>query len=81
MPIPFSNLIAMIYGEVKDLTKAVQLATKKIEGAYALGIMHNDEPNKLVVTKRNAPLIIGVGENEYYAASDVPAATSISASA
>ena len=68
-----AHLIAMIYGEVKDLTKAVQLATKKIEGAYALGIMHNDEPNKLVVTKRNAPLIIGVGENEYYAASDVPA--------
>lgn len=68
-----AHLVAMIYGEVKDLTKAVQLATKKIEGAYALGIMHNDEPNKLVVTKRNAPLIIGVGENEYYAASDVPA--------
>lgn len=68
-----AHLIAMIYGEVKDLTKAVQLATKKIEGAYALGIMHNDDPNKLVVTKRNAPLIIGVGENEYYAASDVPA--------
>ncbi len=68
-----AHLIAMIYGEVKDLTQAVQLATKKIEGAYALGIMHNDEPNKLVVTKRNAPLIIGVGENEYYAASDVPA--------
>ena len=68
-----AHLIAMIYGEVNDLTKAVQLATKKIEGAYALGIMHNDEPNKLVVTKRNAPLIIGVGENEYYAASDVPA--------
>ncbi len=66
-------LIAMIYGEVKDLTKAVQLATKRIQGAYALGIMHNDEPDKLVVTKRNAPLVIGVGENEYYAASDVPA--------
>ena len=68
-----AHLIAMIYGEVKDLTKAVQMAAKRIEGAYALGIMHNDEPNKLVVTKRNAPLIIGVGENEYYAASDVPA--------
>ena len=35
--------------------------------------MHNDEPDKLVVTKRNAPLLIGVGENEYYVASDVPA--------
>ena len=68
-----AHLVALIYGEVKDLTKAVQMATKKLEGAYALCIMHNDEPNKLVATKRNAPLVVGVGENEYYVASDVPA--------
>ena len=68
-----AHLVALIYGEVKDLTKAVQIATKKLEGAYALCIMHNDEPNKLVATKRNAPLVVGVGENEYYVASDVPA--------
>lgn len=68
-----AHLIAMIYGEVKDLTKAVQMATKRLEGAYALCIMHNDEPNKLVATKRNAPLVVGVGEGEYYVASDVPA--------
>lgn len=68
-----AHLVASIYGEVKDLTKAVQIATKKIEGAYALCIMHNSEPNKIVATKRNAPLIIGIGENEYYVASDVPA--------
>lgn len=68
-----AHLVALIYGEVKDLTKAVQMATKRLEGAYALCIMHNDEPNKLVATKRNAPLVVGVGENEYYVASDVPA--------
>jgi glucosamine--fructose-6-phosphate aminotransferase (isomerizing) len=68
-----AHLIAIIYGEVKDLTKAVQMATKRLEGAYALCIMHNGEPNKLVVTKRNAPLLIGVGENEFFVASDVPA--------
>lgn len=68
-----AHLVAMIYGEVKDLTKAVQMATKRLEGAYALCIMHNDEPNKLVATKRNAPLVVGVGEGEYYVASDVPA--------
>ncbi len=68
-----AHLVAMIYGEVQDLTKAVQIATKRIQGAYALCIMHNDEPDKLVVTKRNAPLLIGVGENEFYVASDVPA--------
>lgn len=68
-----AHLVALIYGEVKDLTKAVQMATKRLEGAYALCIMHNDEPNKLVATKRNAPLVVGVGENEFYVASDVPA--------
>ncbi|DAA82206.1 MAG TPA: glutamine--fructose-6-phosphate transaminase (isomerizing) [Cyanobacteria bacterium UBA10660] len=68
-----AHLVALIYGEVKDLTKAVQMATKRLEGAYALCIMHNDESNKLVATKRNAPLVVGVGENEYYVASDVPA--------
>ena len=68
-----AHLVALIYGEVKDLTKAVQMATKRLEGAYALCIMHNDDPNKLVATKRNAPLVVGVGENEYYVASDVPA--------
>ncbi len=68
-----AHLVAQKYAEVKDLTLAVQEATKEIQGAYALCIMHNDEPDKLVVTKRNAPLLIGVGENEYYVASDVPA--------
>jgi len=58
---------------VHDLTKAVQLAAKRLEGAYALCIMHNSEAGKIVATKRNAPLVIGVGENEYYVASDVPA--------
>ncbi len=68
-----AHLVASTYAQVKDLTKAVQLAVKKIQGAYALCILHNDEPDKLVVTKRNAPLLIGAGENEYYVASDVPA--------
>ena len=68
-----AHLIAAIYDEVKDLTKAVHLATKKIQGAYALCIMHNDYPDKIVATKRNAPLVIGVGDKEFYIASDVPA--------
>jgi len=68
-----AHLIASIYGEVQDLTKAVHLASKRLQGAYALCIMHNSEPNKIVATKRNAPLVVGIGENEFYVASDVPA--------
>ena len=68
-----AHLIAYKYEQTKDLTKAVLLATKELEGAYALCVMHNDEKDKIVATKRNAPLLVGVGENEYFVASDVPA--------
>lgn len=68
-----AHLIAQEYAQTKDLTQAVRQATKKIEGAYALGVMHQDLPNVLVATKRNAPLLVGIGEGEYFIASDVPA--------
>ncbi len=68
-----AHLIAYIYNETKNLTEAVRLAAQKIDGAYALCVMHSDKKDELVATKRNAPLLVGVGENEYYVASDVPA--------
>lgn len=68
-----AHLIAQEYAKTKDLTEAVRFATKKIVGAYALGVMHQDLPNVLVATKRNAPLLVGVGEKEFFIASDVPA--------
>lgn len=72
-----AHLIAQEFDKVKSqpnsLTEAVRLATKKLEGAYALCIMHQDMPDVLVATKRNAPLLIGIGEGEYFVASDVPA--------
>ena len=68
-----AHLVARKYAESKDLTEAVRLASEEIEGAYALCVMHNDCKNTLVITKRNAPLLVGIGEGEYYAASDVPA--------
>ena len=68
-----AHFIAKKYNEVKDLTEAVRLATKELEGAYALCVMHNDYKNTLVATKRNAPLLVGIGEGEYLIASDVPA--------
>ena len=68
-----AHLVARKYAECKNLTEAVRLASEEIEGAYALCVMHNDCKNTLVITKRNAPLLVGIGEGEYYAASDVPA--------
>lgn len=68
-----AHLIAHEYSKVKNLTEAVCIATKRMEGAYALCVIHQDVKDTLVVTKRNAPLLIGVGDNEYFIASDVPA--------
>lgn len=68
-----AHLIARKYAQTKDLTEAVRLATLEIEGAYALCVLHNDEKDKLVATKRNAPLLVGIGDGEYFVASDVPA--------
>lgn len=68
-----AHLIAYEFDKTKDLPKAVRNATKKIHGAYALGIMHKDIPDMLVATKRNAPLLVGIGEGEFFIASDVPA--------
>lgn len=68
-----AHLIAQEFSKVKNLTEAVRLATAQMEGAYALCVIHQDVKDTLVVTKRNAPLLIGVGDNEYFIASDVPA--------
>ena len=68
-----AHLVAKKYAKCQNLTEAVRLASKDIEGAYALCVMHKSCKQKLVITKRNAPLVVGVGLNEFYAASDVPA--------
>ena len=68
-----AHLVASKFAQTKDLTEAVRLATKEIEGAYALCVIHQDVKNTIVVTRRNAPLLVGIGEGEYYIASDVPA--------
>lgn len=68
-----AHLIAREYGKIQDLTEAVRIATKRIEGAYALCVIHQDVKDTIVATKRNAPLVVGIGEHEYYVASDVPA--------
>ena len=68
-----AHLVATKYAETKNLTEAVRLATKEIEGAYALAVIHQDVKNTIVATRRNAPLVVGFGENENFVASDIPA--------
>jgi glucosamine--fructose-6-phosphate aminotransferase (isomerizing) len=56
-----------------DLLAAVQHSCKDLEGAYALGVVSIDDPGRLIATRRGSPLVIGVGIDEYFIASDVAA--------
>ncbi len=53
-----------------NLEEAVLKALEKIEGAYALAIIAKNDPGKIVVAKKSSPLVIGVGKDEYFIASD-----------
>ena len=68
-----AHLIAHEFSKCKDLMAATTNAVKKIQGAYAFCVMHKTMPDKIIVARKNAPLIIGVGEGENFIASDIPA--------
>jgi glucosamine--fructose-6-phosphate aminotransferase (isomerizing) len=56
-----------------DLVEAVRLALREVRGAYAIGLMHTDHPDRIVGARMNVPLIVGLGNGEGFLASDVPA--------
>ena len=56
-----------------DLTKSVQLALNEVDGTYGLAIVYSKEPDKIVAARKGSPLVVGIGENENFVASDVSA--------
>jgi len=56
-----------------DLVDAVRLALNDVRGAYAIGVIHTDHPDRIVGARMNVPLIVGLGDGEGFLASDVPA--------
>ena len=52
------------------LEEAVRYALNEVIGAYAIAVMEEDHPSKMVVARLGSPLVIGIGENEFYIASD-----------
>ncbi|GGH39462.1 glutamine--fructose-6-phosphate transaminase (isomerizing) [Paenibacillus segetis] len=66
-----SHLVAREYDG--DIVKAVQKAISHMRGAFALGVLTEYEPEKLVAVRQASPLIIGLGEGENFIGSDIPA--------
>ena len=62
-----------IYKKTNDLFTAVQQACANFHGAYAIAVIANDKPGEMVVARMGCPLLIGVGEDEVFMASDVSA--------
>lgn len=54
-----------------DLAKAMQLACQRLEGAFTLLAIHQEQPDVVVAARRNSPLVVGLGEGENFLGSDV----------
>ena len=53
-----------------DLKTAVQLALQQVVGAYAIAILDKTHPDTLIAARKGSPLVVGIGEDEYFLASD-----------
>lgn len=67
------HLISYEYDKSNDFLTAVREALKQLRGAFALGVLCRDYKETLIAARRNAPLIVGLGEGENFIGSDIPA--------
>ncbi len=67
------NLINYYYKEEKDLLKATYRACKDFKGSYAIEVLSSIEPDKIIVARKDSPIVIGINGDEKFVASDIPA--------
>ena len=65
-------LLDYYYSERNPL-RAIMETVKELQGSYALGIIFRDFPDRVYATRKESPLIVGIGDNEYFIGSDIPA--------
>lgn len=65
-----AHLVNQFYSETNDLKSAVQNTLEKLDGAYAIGVISSNHPNRLIAARIGSPLVIGVGMEECFIASD-----------
>ena len=70
------NLISYYYTSGNDFLKSVNLACNDLEGSYAIEVLCEDFPDKIIVAKKDSPLVIGTSKDSNYIASDIPAVLS-----
>lgn len=68
-----AHLLAQTYEQTGDLTEAMRLVSGRLEGAFTLLAIHADQPETVVASRRNSPLVIGLGDGENFLGSDVAA--------
>jgi glucosamine--fructose-6-phosphate aminotransferase (isomerizing) len=68
-----SHVIDEKLKETGNFEKAVRMALRELRGAYAVCILCEREPGTLIAAKQGSPMVIGLGDGEYFAASDIPA--------
>jgi len=67
------HLISIFLHNSSSLMEAVQKTISKLEGAFAIGVVHKDNPYELIVARQQAPLVLGFGQGEFFCASDITA--------
>ena len=67
------NLISYYYKKDKNMLKAVRNACMDLKGSFAIEVISKDNPGKMIVVRKDSPLVIGKGEDEFFIASDIPA--------
>jgi glucosamine--fructose-6-phosphate aminotransferase (isomerizing) len=70
-----TEVLVYLIQEIKSksgvsLEEAVRIALKEVHGAYAIAVISKDNPDKIICARKSSPLVIGIGEDEYFIASD-----------